>query len=524
MSVTKKLRATACAVAGVLILGATGCAGGGGGGGAAAPQNPDTLTLALASAPLGLDPATGGNADPISIYYKLAYDPLVKLEADGSFSPALATEFGFVGEGNKEYQLKLREGVTFADGSELTAEGVKAWIEYVANANGPNSNRFQNFESVEVTDPLSLHITLKEPNPLVTLWFSQDYMTSDVISPEALKNPESLATETAGAGQYMLDTAQTVADKTYVYTPNPNYWNPDAVQWDSVKIEIMDSTAALNAMRAGQVDYMIGTTRDVDAAEKAGFNVTTEKSDIASISLLDRDGKLAPALADVRVRQALNYAIDRDELAEALWPGHAEPTWQLALPGTEGFNDSLDGAYPYDPEKARELLAEAGYPDGFDMSMVTFDVKPGQSEYAQAVAAAWSEIGVNVDTTVSVSLNDYVTQISSQEFATTPFVFNFTSGYNLANEVLATDGAGSFFNPFGSQNEAFDPLVAEGETLSGDAADGVYQELQQKISDEAWFAPVAVVDKVVISRPGLEGVEMTTANFNPHPLDFSAAG
>jgi ABC-type transport system substrate-binding protein len=512
--ITRSLALTT-AVAAALAL--AGC-GTGGGGGSVAAQDPDTLRIAISTPPATLDPALAGNGDPLQILYELAYDPLIYQLPDGSFAPGLATEWGFVGEGNTVFDLTLREGVTFTDGGELSAEGVKAYFEYYGAVSGFGS-RVQNFQSVEVTGPLSLRITLTEPNPQLAYMFTQDLGTGNVISPVALKDVAKLGTSTAGAGQYVLDEAKTVSNQTYVFTANPDYWDPEAINWKTIEVKVLANTAAaLSAMRSNQVDYMFGSGKEAKTAEDAGFVVTTQPYLFGFVSLLDRDGEVVPALGDVRVRQALNYAIDREALVSGLFGDYAEPSAQLLLPGADGYDESLEDAYPYDPEKARELLEEAGFGDGFTIPMAAFNLQPGETDVAQAVATYWEAIGVTTEVTVAQTINEYAQMLINKEAVSTVFEYGGQPFYLVATQLLSP----GFFNPFNSTDPEISALIAEGAAASAEDAPAIYKELQAEVQKEAWFASFASIDKVIISRPGLTGIAMTPDSLNPNPVFFSA--
>ena len=141
-----------------------------------ARQEAGTLTIGSNSAVATLNPAKGGNGDPIALFYEMAYESLVTKMPDGSYGPGLATEFGYTDDKNKVFELKLREGVKFSDGGELTAEGVKAFWEYYGVAKGPMAKRVKYFDTVEVTGPLSFRINLAKSNPILPYYFMQRTM------------------------------------------------------------------------------------------------------------------------------------------------------------------------------------------------------------------------------------------------------------------------------------------------------------------------------------------------------------
>jgi ABC-type transport system substrate-binding protein len=514
------IRTTRGAVA--LLVGALALAGCSGpdGGTSDGPeaQSPDVLTIAIGSAPSSLDPALASNGDPGIIPFELAYEPLILKMPDGSYGPGLATEWGYADDRNMVFDLTLREDVLFSDGTPLTAEAVKGSLEYYGRAGGPFAGRVEQIQSIEVTDPLSLRITLNSPNPELPYLLMQRSTMGDIISPDGVADPESLGTETAGAGQYMIDSDATVTGQTYTFVPNPNYWNPDAVNFDKVVVKVIaDQNASLSALTSGQVDYTFGTPRTAGSAEEAGFQVLTADYIFTQVQILDRAGETVPALGDARVRQALNHALDRETLATALFGEYGGPNSQSSVAGSDSYSQDLEDYYPYDVDKAKELLAEAGYPDGFDLPMAVFDLQPGETEAAQAVAAQWEEIGVHVEITVAPTLADYITSFSTAP--TTMFFYGVNPFYVSVNDWI---GSG-YANPHGVNDPEIDRLYAEGAAESDpEARTEIWLQLQQRMLDLAWMVPFGAQDKILLARPGLETIDLSPTNLDPNPVFFTA--
>src|SRR5262249_44483319 len=188
----------------------------------------------------------------------------------------------------------------------------------------------------------------------------------------ALRSPAQLGTRTFGAGPYTLDPAQTVTGDHYTYVPNPRYHDKAAVHWKKVVVRIItDPQSMLNALKTGEVQVGNGDATTIGAARQAGLTIASAPLLWTGVTLADRGGKVARALADVRVRQALNYATDRKAIVNALFPGTGTPTSELTVPRGYGYDSALTNAYPYDPGKAMQLLAAAGYPHGFTLKIVT---------------------------------------------------------------------------------------------------------------------------------------------------------
>lgn len=484
-------------------------------------QDPKVLRIAVPAAPASLDPALSGSADPLSLFPELAYESLIDQDPSGDFVPGLATKWEYTDDQNKVFELTLREGVKFSDGGELTAQGVKDFFEYYHNAGGGFASRIDNFASMDVIDPLHLTITLKEPDPLMPFNLSPRMVTGAVISPTALADPSNLGTSTAGAGQYVLDDKDTVQGQKYVYTASPTYYDQSKINWERVEIDVIpDSSNQLNAMRANQIDYMFGTPKNADAAKADGFDVYTQPQAFLHVQLLDRSGEKTAALGDERVRQALNYAIDRDAIAKGLFGEYGSAGSQMAVEGTDGFDPALEGFYTYDVDKAKQLLSDAGYADGFTFDMAAFNLQPGIEDAAQAIAAYWSAIGVTANIVVPTAISELVSLLSEKKVEAQVFQYGSRPMLSSMGELLKPGGT---FNPYGVSDPTVDELLSKLAVADEATGTEIAHQLEKKILELGWFVPVANIDKVVISRPGLTGGEMNGRYLNPIPTYFTAS-
>src|SRR5690606_8980309 len=142
---------------------------------------------------------------------------------------------------------------------------------------------------------------------------------------------------------------------------NPDYWNPDVQYYDSLTIDVYtDPTAALNAIFANEADAVrVSTNDNLEQIEASGWSIVGNELDVFGLLLFDRDGAMSEPLGDVRVRQAINYAFDREAMLEALQRGHGSVTTQMFPERSAAYDPALDDRYTYDPQRARELLAEA---------------------------------------------------------------------------------------------------------------------------------------------------------------------
>ena len=194
-------------------------------------------------------------------------------------------------------------------------------------------------------------------------------------------------TKPVGSGPYVLDTAKTVVGSKYVYTKNADYWAPDSVYYDNLVITVLaDKQTQVNAIKGGQVTGLnVIDQTTLKEIEGAGFGIFPHELDWTGLMLMDHAGSVNEAIGKVEVRQAINHAIDRDAMLQAVAQGHGTVTGQVFPETSPGYDAALDEAYPFDPEKAKELLADAGYPDGFELDMpllqvgIDDELRPGQA-------------------------------------------------------------------------------------------------------------------------------------------------
>ncbi|MCX5241349.1 ABC transporter substrate-binding protein [Streptomyces prunicolor] len=515
-----RLALTVTAGAAGLALLTTACGGGSStSSGTAKAQDPSVLTVASAIAPNSLNPALGGSADPQQYFFELAYDTLIRQAPNGTYTPALATKWGFVGSDSKTFDLTLRSGVKFNDGSALTADGVKKSLQYYAKAGGPLAADLAPVGSIDAVSPLQLRIHLKTSDPLLPLYLSRP-TTGEIISPVGLARTSELGTTTHGAGPYVIDTAQTVSGQTYTYVPNPTYYDKSRVHWKKVVVKVIkDENTTLSAFRSGEVDYALGDSTTAKAAKSAGFQVLSSPYSIMQLMIQDRAGTMVKALGDLRVRQAMMYGINRDSIAKALYGSYAKGWDYPVLANTSGYTRGSEGKYPYDVAKAKKLLAAAGYPGGFTMSITVNLTGVGESQAAEAFAAEMANIGINVKINVPANVNELFST-----YAKFPaMMFDYGTGiappYAQGNDLLHSWG-----NPLKVSDKQLDTLYSQAASSStAQLQEQGWQKFEQRLSDLSWTIPMVSLEKIVYVRPGLKGVDLSATNLTPDLTTLYAA-
>lgn len=484
--------ATATGVAAVLAV--SGCSAAS----SAGAQQDKDLTLAVASEPVGLDPAVAANGNTSSWFVDLAYQSLISHDENGELAPGLAEKWEFVGEDHKQLKVTLRPDLKFADGTDLRAKDVVASIEYFKTGSGPSSVYFKDLD-VEATSEYEVLISSPDENPLLPTLLTPKFMGGGIISAKGLEDPDALNATTFGAGPYQLDPAQTVSGDQYVYVPNENYYDPESIRYEEVSIRIIPNvTSQVQALKTGQIDLMQGDVSimsDVESAEN--LSVVSSPTFWNGLYFADRDGNVSPALADEKVRQALNYAIDRDAIAKAAYGEYGAAESQPMVPGEAnyGYDEELTDYYKYDPEKARQLLAEAGYEDGFTLSIPYKASQAPSTKMVQSLSAQLKEVGVEVSLEPGANTGEWVSKLVSLEHGAFQ---QDSSGRPL---LLAAEMGwlpGGVLNPFNVDDPdiqgAYDALQAAGEDPDGAKA----KDFMRLLVEKAVTLPVAKADEIFV--------------------------
>ncbi|WP_329052967.1 ABC transporter substrate-binding protein [Amycolatopsis sp. NBC_01488] len=471
-----------------------------------------TLTLGVASPPPSLDPAkTTGNGQT---YLFLAYDPLIYRAPNGTLKPSLATSWNYVGSGNRVFELHLRPNVTFSDGSALTADVVKANFDHLAKVGSGTAANVAKSSTVLVVDPLTVRLTLQQPNPILPTIFTQDTLPG-MVSSNALQESTVLATQSAGTGQYVLDPTQSVPNDHYTYHVNPSHWDKAAAHYQTVVVKVIPNpNTALAALKTGQVDVISGNYTTVNSAKSAGLTIAYAPSNFFGLALADRNGTLVPALRDVRVRQALNYAVDRQQITKALFGDYGTATEQIQLPGGDGATTTT--TYPYDPGKAKQLLAEAGYPNGLTLPVLTTS-QASSNNVVQAMADNLKQVGVQLQMTNDAESSKFQQDVRSKTYPAYGIAFGSLPVHLMAQLLLLPKG---FWNPFDSTDAELTSLYQQAASADDVHRAQLDQQIIERVAELGWFVPVTFSPLFYFSRSTVSGVTVTPAEPLANPLEW----
>ena len=485
-------RRAASLVAGIAVaaVALTACGGGGGSTTSSTAALKDKiLTISSTFAPVSMDPAKSGNGRAGTMLQP-AYEPLVRTAADGTLSPGLATAWK-VADDNKSVKFTLRANAKFSDGEPVNAAAAKKSIEYWVATKGPFSVNLSSLDSVTVNSDTEFTVTVKQPNPDLATIFNTYWLAGDLISPKAIDTPDKLATDTFGAGPYVLDSATTITGKTYNYTPNKNYYDQTAIKWDKVVISVYeDQNSAIQAFKTGQLKVMISDPITGNANKNnlpAGASIVAEPVQWTGLVISDRTGAVNKPLGDVRVRQAINFALDRKTITSALFGDFGTPTSQLQLPGFVGYDEANDAKYRFDPDKAKQLLTDAGYGSG-----ITIDVgyvnNTLNSTQATAIAGQLAKVGITLKLTEFQNFGDQNTQMAQKKVGA--IIQQSNSGAPFMAKFQTLDANGSL-NYYHDDDPELTALIAAAAAKPAGTADADWKAVQAKVTDLAWFGVVS---------------------------------
>jgi ABC-type dipeptide/oligopeptide/nickel transport system permease component/ABC-type transport system substrate-binding protein len=355
---------------------------------AAAGPARDRLVLGLPLEPPNLDPTSGAAAAVDEVVYGNVFEGLTRITQNGAVAPALAESWEISPDG-LTYVFHLRRGVRFHDGSAFDASDVKFSLDRIGAPDSTNAQKalFEPIRRVEVIDPATVKITLDRPvSALPTLLGWGDAV---MVAPESAATN---ASRPVGTGPFRFFDWQRGA--ALELRRNSAYWGP-APRLNAVVFRfISDPTAAFSAMSAGDIDAFPNYPAPENVArfrEDPRFRVVVGASEGKVV--LGINNRRAP-LDDVRVRRAISYAIDRRAIIEGAMFGFGQPIGSHYSRQAPGYVD-LTGLYPHDVARARRLLAEAGYPNGIDLTL-RLPPRPYARRSGEVLAAQLAEAGIRV--------------------------------------------------------------------------------------------------------------------------------
>lgn len=448
-------------------------------------------TLAVTLEAPHLDPTAGAPAAIDEVVYANVFEGLTRIDAQGLVKPGLAERWVIEDDG-LTYRFILREGVTFHDGASFEASDVKFSFERAMAEESENAQKglFSAIDSIEAPDDRTVIIRLNRKEGLF-LW-NMGWGDAVIVDPASA---ETNKTNPVGTGPFMFDSWNR-GDNIQLVRYDAYWGKPVALERVTFKV-IDDPAAQVAALLAGDVDAIpnIGAPEAVAQFEAdPRFQVligTTEGETILSMN------HRRPLLQDVRVRQAIQHAIDRQAIVDGAMFGFGTPIGSHFAPHSPAYTDLTD-AFPYDPEKAKALLAEAGIDTG---TKIVLKLPP--PTYArrggEVVAAQLAAVGFEVEQ-IPVDWGQWVSEVFKGENDFDLTIVSHTEPLDIG--IYARD---EYY--FGYDNPAFKELMAQIDGVSDPAErNTLYKEAQRILSQDAVNGFLFQLAKVAVVRAELKGL------------------
>ena len=415
------------------------------------------------------------------------YEPLVQFERDlVTISPALATEWERIDE--LTMQFKLREGVSFHNGEPFNAEAVRYSVLRPLSDETPGNARstYAIIEDVEIVDDYTVNVITSSPDPALLARMTGFHMT--MVAPEwASQGPDVVASEAVGTGPYKFVSWSPNED--LVIEANEDYWG-DVPSIKRVRLQtIVEQATRVAALRSGDVHV----AKDMPPEEVEDINNSGRARALRSVSNRVPFYFMTvtePPFDDPRVRQAINLSANVDGVIDAILLGNGNRVSTIMAPWIFGFDPTLE-PYPDDPDRAKELLEEAGYPDGIDIKIWHIQGRyPKDREVAEAMAQQMARANIRC----TPELREAATLTEMQQANETPGLIFASWGnwfFDADNSFIPLFGCqsaadfGDWRRPYGCNQEFEDIIQAARVELDEERRLELYAEAQQMFYDEA---------------------------------------
>ncbi|GAA3664942.1 ABC transporter substrate-binding protein [Microbacterium marinilacus] len=441
-----------------------------------------SIVAALPTDPTSMDPIRSGALVVLSVFFH-TFDQLVAITADGSLEPKLAREWTS-NDDVTQWDFTLNPGVLASNGEEITAEDVVFSYEAIlADPTSENYAYLSSVDSVEALDDQTVRFHLDAPFSA----FPRNTSLISIVPADTYQEmgADAFAQDPVGSGPYTFESIQ--KGVAYDLVRNEDYWG-DAPAVESISLQPVSSDESrVNGVLSGSLDVaQVGPTQVGALEDQAQAQVFSELSNgVVFLGVNSTSG----VLTDPRIREAIGLAIDKSAIADALLMGLAEPAAAMLAPAVDGYSDEVtDGGY--DPERATQLLAEAGYTgEAIAFDYATDGRIPLSSEVAQTIQGYLEEVGISVQMN-GADQESHTLKVRNKEF--TGIYLNTWAPSTVDGDLPLTD----FYEPDGNNNYAQDPrtaeLAVEQRGVVGEERQAVFRELLQYSNDNGYFVPLYV--------------------------------
>jgi peptide/nickel transport system substrate-binding protein len=484
--------------------------------GAAAAPPKDAMVIGLLAEPVTMDPPQITDLNSARVTKRM-FEGLVGQEL-GSYKlvPGLAKSWEISRDG-LTYTFNLRENVKFHDGTPFTADAVKFCFDRQLNDQGPYYKTgtypyvkgfLGNVAGVEVLNPLTVQIKLKAPlTPFLQYLAHQSLF---VYSPEALKKyGKDIVKHPVGTGPFKLETWE--PGVKVVLARNDQYWGGAPKIRQAIYVPIIEAQARLAAITTGEIDLTMDVPPDSLDALRKDPNIVVAESNSSAVWYIALNTR-HPILKDRRVRQALNYAVNKDAIIRDILKGTAITATSPMSPVYGPFHEPQVQRYPFDPEKAKALLKEAGYPNGFELTFLVPESGSGMQspvEMGTVIQANLAAVGVKAKIQTmewGAYLKKYLEGPDMAEMSWNPSIGDPD---HMMYMLLSSDRFPPAFNAGYFQHPKLDDVLRKGRTTIDDRERvPLYREAQKIVAEEAPWIFVDHGKQVIVYRKRVQGFKL----------------
>ncbi|CAN5772728.1 ABC transporter substrate-binding protein [soil metagenome] len=444
---------------------------------AAAQTRGGTLVAAWEQEPVGLDPHITSARSSYQVLENVI-DTLLTLDAEQTIVASLAESWEVADDG-LTVTFTLREGVRFSNGTDLVADHVVTVFDRLLDEETGSGNawRLAGVTDIAAPDDRTVVMTLESPNPSL-LGHLASSQALGIFDPAGVDDG-TINTRPVGTGPFMITDFQ--PGTSLMLERNPHYWQEGLPYLDAVDIRIIgDETVIRSSLVTGDIDWAFTVPAQSVEELEARDDVVIDSAAAGAYYYIGVNTEEGP-LADVRVRQAISFAINRDNVATAAEFGNAEVT-QDPIPSSSAWDFGY-APYGYDPERARSLLAEAGYPDGFEMEIMPTSFIQPTIRAAQVIQADLAAVGIRTQIR-TLEWAEWLQEQGEGNYDT--YVCSWNGLVDPDDFFYAQHKTGEVFNFTGYSNPRVDELLDEARMIPEfDARRELYEEINATIVDEA---------------------------------------
>jgi peptide/nickel transport system substrate-binding protein len=468
------------------------------------PKAGGELIVGIITDPVGLDPHLASAASTVRVIEHV-YSGLLQQDVEnyGSYLPDLAKSWD-ISEDNKTYTFHLVQGVKFHNGREMTAEDVKYSIERIKDPalGSPRAYMFEKVESVNVIDDYTVEFKLSQPfSPLLSNLASSQ---NAIVPKEVVEEHGDLQNVAIGTGPFVFEkyTPQT----EIVLTKNQDYYVEGLPYLDKITLKpIPDDTARTTALRTGTVDVIENVPQKDVLTLEGDSNVVVQGGPGTFYDYIGFNMNKEP-FNDIKVRQAIATAVNRQEIVDISLFGYGTVINGGPIPkGHWAHADFV--AYEQDLEKAKSLLAEAGYPDGFKATIKVGAEYKSQVSIAQVVKEQLQPLGIEIEVQPT-EWGLFLDQWNKKEFDMV--VLGWIGAVDPDDWLYAQFHSGEDWNAYGLADPVIDELLEKGQAVTDQSErKEIYQEAQQLIAEQAPYVFLHVNDQYDGLSPAVKGYVTT---------------